>query len=129
MLIHRKLHLVAAFASVLTASLFLVVQPASAQEPSFTVYGEPVRPNAVRVRFADLNLRTMHDQIRLRHRVGGAIERVCDIDLGRDGLQDRGYYGCTYHAWGRAAPQMIRAWQLAMHGRSWMAAAIVVSGR
>ena len=28
MLIHRKLHLVAAFASVLTASLFLVVQPA-----------------------------------------------------------------------------------------------------
>ena len=49
-----------------------------------------MRPNAVRVRFADLNLRTMHDQIRLRHRVGGAIERVCDIDLGRDGLQDRG---------------------------------------
>jgi len=129
MLIRRKLHLVAALASGLTASLFLVAQPASAQESPVIVYGEPIHANTVRVRFADLNLRTVHDQVRLHHRVGGAIERVCDIDLGRDGLQDRGYYACTYHAWGMAAPQIHRAWRLAMAGRSWTAAAIVISAR
>jgi UrcA family protein len=129
MLIRQKLRLVAAFASGVTASVFLAVQPASAQGADVNVYGEPVRANTVRVRFADLNLRTAHDQIRLYHRVGGAIERVCDIDLGRDGLQDRGYYACTYRAWGVASPQIARARQWAMAGRSWMGAAIVISGR
>jgi UrcA family protein len=129
MLIRQKLQLVAALASGLTASLFLVAQPASAQESPVIVYGEPIHANTVRVHFADLNLRTVHDQVRLHHRVGGAIERVCDIDLGRDGLQDNGYYGCAYHAWGMAAPQIIRAWQLSMTGKSSIAAAIVISGR
>ena len=128
MLIRRKLRLAAALASGLTASLFVIAQPASAQE-TVNVYGEPVHANAVRVRFADLNLRTIHDQVRLYHRVGGAIERVCDIDLGRDGLQDRGYYACTNRAWGVASPQIARARQWAMAGRSWMAAAIVIGGR
>ena len=98
------------------------------------VYGEPIRANTVLVRFADLNLRTARDQIRLHHRVGGAIERVCDIDLGRDGLQDRGYYACTNRAWGGAAPQISNAIvrsRYAAHyrGTSIAAAAIVIRGR
>ncbi len=132
MLIRQKL-LVAALASGLTASLFLVAQPASAQESEVFVYGEPIRANIVRVRFADLNLRIPRDRIRLHHRVGGVIERVCDVDLGRDGLQDRGYYACTNRAWGSAAPQIAQAIvrsHYAARGRSSVAAtAIVVIGR
>ena len=41
MLIRRKLRLAAALASGLTASLFVIAQPASAQE-TVNVYGEPV---------------------------------------------------------------------------------------
>ena len=100
--------------------------PAAAQEPQLTVYGEAVNAQTERVAFADLDLASALDQRRLHHRVSGAIERVCDVDLGRDGLQDRGYYACATNAWGAAAPQIAEA---VSTGRTSLGAAIVVIGR
>jgi UrcA family protein len=100
--------------------------PVAAQEPPVVVYGEAANANNERVSFADLNLASASEQTRLQHRVGGAIERVCDIDLGRDGLQDRGYYACANNAWGAAAPQIAEA---IATGKTSVGAAIVVIGR
>jgi UrcA family protein len=100
--------------------------PAAAQEPEFTVYGESTNAQIERVAFADLDLASVRDQSRLNHRVGGAIERVCDLDLGRDGLQDRGYYACANNAWGAAAPQIAEA---VATGKTSLGAAILVIGR
>jgi UrcA family protein len=104
-----------------------IAVPALAQEPPVVVYGESSGVKTERVVFADLQLASLSDQTRLHHRVGGAIERVCDIDLGRDGLQDRGYYACADAAWGAAAPQIAEA--IATGKTSLAGAAIVVSGR
>jgi len=90
------------------------------------VYGEAPDANTERVQFADLNLASARDQSRLHNRVGGAIERVCGIDLGRDGLQDRGFYSCSNAAWGAAAPQIAEA---VATGKTSLGAAIVVVGR
>jgi UrcA family protein len=100
--------------------------PAAAQEPQVTVYGEAVNAQTERVAFADLDLASGRDQTRLHHRVNGAIERVCDLDLGRDGLQDRGYYACATTAWDAAAPQIAEA---VATGKTSLGAAIVVIGR
>ena len=100
--------------------------PAVAQEPEFTVYGESMNAQIERVAFADLDLASARGQSSLNHRVGGAIERVCDIDLGRDGLQDRGYYACASNAWGSAAPQIAEA---IATGKTSLGAAILVVGR
>ena len=100
--------------------------PAVAQNPPVVVYGEATGANTERVAFADLDLASARGQSRLHHRVAGAIERVCDLDLGRDGLQDRGYYSCADNAWGSAAPQIAEA--LAT-GKTSLGAAIVVIGR
>jgi UrcA family protein len=99
---------------------------ALAEEPQFTVYGEAMNAQTERVAFADLDLASARGQSSLNHRVGGAIERVCDIDLGRDGLQDRGYYACANNAWGAAAPQIAEA---VATGKTSLGAAIVVIGR
>ena len=99
---------------------------ALAQEPQFTVYGEAMNARSEQVAFADLNLASDRGQSNLNHRVGGAIERVCDIDLGRDGLQDRGYYACASNAWDAAAPQIAEA---IATGKTSLGAAIVVVGR
>ena len=100
--------------------------PALAQEPPLVVYGEPLDSTSERVAFADLNLADARGQARLHHRVGAAIERVCDIDLGRDGLQDRGYYRCADAAWGGAAPQIAEA---VATGKTALGAAILVIGQ
>ena len=100
--------------------------PAAAENRQFTVYGEAVNANVERVAFADLDLAGALGQVRLHHRVDAAIERVCDLDLGRDGLQDRGYYACAGNAWGNAAPQIAEA---VATGRTSLGAAIVVIGR
>ena len=113
--------LISGLAAVVTAS------PVLAQEPPVVVYGETMNARTERVAFVDLNLASASDQKRLNHRVGGAIERVCDIDLGRDGLQDRGFYSCADAAWGAAAPQIAEA--IATGKTSIAGAAIVVSGR
>ena len=100
--------------------------PALAQEPPVVVYGEAMNAQTERVAFADLDLASDRDQIRLHNRVSGAVERVCDLDLGRDGLQDRGYYACANNAWGAAAPQIAEA---IATGKTSLGAAIVVVGR
>lgn len=99
---------------------------AAAQNAQVTVYGEALSLPTERVAFADLDLASASGQARLQHRVGGAIERVCDIDLGRDGLQDRGYYSCAGNAWDTAAPQIAEA---VATGKTSLGAAILVVGR
>ena len=113
-------------AALLSGMTLCYATPAAAQEPPVVVYGEISGANIERVAFADLNLASLSDQKRLHNRVTGAIERVCDIDLGRDGLQDRGYYSCTEAAWGSAAPQIAEA---IVTGKTALGAAIVVVGR
>jgi UrcA family protein len=100
--------------------------PALAQEPPVVIFGEVTNANSERVAFADLDLASAKDQSRLHNRVTGAIERVCDLDLGRDGLQDRGYYACASNAWGAAAPQIAEA---VATGKTSLGTAIVVIGR
>jgi UrcA family protein len=81
----------------------LLASAAAAQEP-VVVYADPV--NSVRVSFADLDLDTVTGRSRLHGRVGAAIERVCDLELGRDGLQLPGYYACAGQAWTDASSQI-----------------------
>jgi UrcA family protein len=104
-----------------------IAAPAFGQEPPVMVYGESAGVKTERVAFADLDLASASQQARLNHRVSGAIERVCDIDLGRDGLQDRGFYACANAAWSAAAPQIAEA--ISTGKTSIAGAAIVISGR
>ena len=103
-----------------------IAAPSFAQEPPVIVRGG-ASVKTEHVGFADLRLASLSDQARLQNRVGGAIERVCDVDLGRDGLQDRGYYACSSAAWDAASPQIAEA--IATGKTSLAGAAIVVSGR
>jgi len=103
-----------------------IAAPAFAQEPPVVVYGG-LNVKTERVAFADLDLATASQQARLNHRVGGAIERVCDLDLGRDGLQDRGFYACANAAWESAQPQIAEV--IATGKTSLAGAAIIISGR
>ena len=100
--------------------------PASAQEPQFTVYGEALNAKTELVAFADIDLASARGQASLHRRVDAAIERVCELDLGRDGLQDRGYYVCADNARGGAAPQIAEA---IATGATSLGAAIAVTGR
>ena len=113
-------------AALLSGMTLCYASPASAQNPPVVVYGEAINADVERVAFADLDLASARDQGRLHNRVGGAIERVCQIDLGRDGLQDRGFYSCSNAAWGAAAPQIAEA---IATGKTSLGAAIVVVGR
>ena len=113
-------------AALLSGMTLCYASPAAAQEPPVVVYGEAINAQTERVQFADLNLASARDQSRLHNRVGGAIERVCGIDLGRDGLQDRGFYSCSNAAWGAAAPQIA---EVIATGKTSLGAAIVVVGR
>jgi UrcA family protein len=133
MLAHHHHSRIAGFAAGLAASILPAAPAAAAQERPVIVYADPdIRTE--RVRFADLDLASAADQKRLHFRVGGAVERLCGLDLGRDGLQDRGFYACSTSAWGDAAPQIAlaveRAQQIALTGSSAIAAsAIVVRAR
>ena len=113
-------------AALLTGMTLCNAAPALAQEPPLVVYGEARASNLERVGFADLNLADARGQSRLHHRVGAAIERVCDLELGRDGLQDRDYYRCADAAWGAATPQIAEA---VATGKTALGAAILVVGR
>ena len=125
-------HKIPTVAAILSGMASFAYAPASAQVDPIAVYGEVQSVRAERVRFADLNLASSRDRIRLGNRVMGAIERVCDVDLGRDGLQDRGYYQCANSAWFRAVPQISYASNRALYGyrgRAALGAAILVIGR
>lgn len=111
--------------AALLPALILPAAVAQAQEPPLIVYGQPLDAKTERIGFADLNLASAAAQARLHHRVGSAIERVCDLDLGRDGLQDRGYYRCAQIAWGVAAPQIAEA---ITTGKTSLGAAIAIVG-
>lgn len=113
-------------AALLSGITLCYAAPASAQEPPVFVYGELTGVSSERVAFADLDLASARGQARLHNRVNGAIERVCDLDLGRDGLQDRGYYSCADAARSAAAPQIAEA---IATGKTALGAAILVVGR
>lgn len=105
---------------------------ALAEERPVVIYAEPENARTERVSFASLDLTTLGDQKRLHFRVAGAVERVCLRDVGRDGLQDPGYFTCERNALGGAEPQIAnaiaRAQEIAMTGSSSLAAtAITVS--
>ena len=99
----------AAIVAALAATASLAPSSASAQDRPVTIYGEAVNARTELVSFAQLDLANARDQRRLKHRVGAAVERVCLRDIGRDGLQDRGYYACEDKAWDEAAPQIAEA--------------------
>ena len=99
----------AAIVAALAATASLAPSSASAQDRPVTIYGEAVNARTELVSFARLDLANARDQRRLKHRVGAAVERVCLRDIGRDGLQDRGYYACEDKACDEAAPQIAEA--------------------
>ena len=104
----------------------------NADDPIVSRMDDRTSARAIRYGFADLNLARSRDRIRLGNRVQGAIERMCDIDLGRDGLRDHGYYQCSNAAWFRAVPQISYAANRALmgyRGRTSVATAILVIGR
>ncbi|MDP1908288.1 MAG: UrcA family protein [Hyphomicrobium sp.] len=80
-----------------------------AEDRPVCVYGEVASARTRLVSFARLDLATERDQKRLRHRVLAAVERVCLRDIGRDGLQDRGYYACESNTMSAASPQIAEA--------------------
>lgn len=132
MSVHVHFTKAAAILSALAGTVLLAPSTASAEERPVFVYGEAANARTELVPFASLNLATARDQKRLRHRVGAAVERVCLRDIGRDGLQDGGYYACESNAWGAASPQIAaavsKASDLALNGGSPIAAtAIIVS--
>lgn len=95
--------------AVTLAALFSVAMvPASAKadDEPVIVKAEPDNVRTERVSFAALDLATAKGRKALQFRVSGAIQRVCLFELGRDGLQDRGYYSCEAAAQERAAPQI-----------------------
>ena len=105
----HNLRMTAVVVCGLAASLVVATPSAIAQEQPVVVLGEPQEVRIERVGFADLDLSSARDARRLSSRVGGAIERVCELDLGRDGLQDKGYYSCAGLAWSDAEAQIGKA--------------------
>ncbi len=94
-----------AFAAILAASAVLSSVPATAQD-SVIIQGEPQPLRSVRVTYANLDLTTPSGVKALHQRVGGAVERVCLREIGRDGLQVAAYYACASDAWQRARPRI-----------------------
>lgn len=132
MLNHMASRMAAALLSG-AAATFIATAPALAEEKPVVIYGETDTARSERVAFADLPLDTVTGRKRLHHRVGAAVERVCELEVGRDGLQLPGYYACAANAWGAAAPQILDAArqqkEAAMFGSSSAATAIVISAR
>lgn len=128
----QRITKLAVIISALVASVAVLPSAVSAQERPVLVNADPVDTRSERVSFAALDLSQPRDQKRLNHRVGGAIERVCLRDIGRDGLQDRSYDRCAAGAWDNATPQIASAIamsrQLALSGGPpYVATAILVS--
>ena len=133
MLNHTAIRMAAALLSG-AAATFTATAPAIAQERPVIVYGEGQSMRTERIAFADLALDSVSGRKSLQQRVDGAIERVCDREVGRDGLQLRGYYACANQARADAEPQIELAVQrtkeMALFGSSSIAAtAIVISAR
>lgn len=122
----------ASLLAALATTSIAVSATASAQENPVLIQGGTNSARTERVGFTSLDLSQQHDRDRLGRKVGAAVERVCLRDIGRDGLQDRGYYTCADRAWSSAAPQIADAIQrsrdIAMTGSSTIAvSAIIIS--
>jgi UrcA family protein len=120
-----------AILSALSAGMLAAPTAAIAQERPVIINADP-NVRTEHVSFASLDLAKPSDQKKLHFRVAGAVERVCLRDVGRDGLQDRGYFTCERNAWDGATPQIAnaiaRASEIALTGTSSIAAtAITVS--
>ena len=118
--------------SAVAASFLVVSTTAYAEERAVVIHAQPDNVRTEHVALGGIDLTSAAGQKRLNFRVAGAVERVCLYDLGRDGLQDRGYYTCADNAWDGASPQIAsavaRAQEIAMTGSSSIAAtAITVS--
>jgi UrcA family protein len=129
MLVHLHLTRTLALLSVALTPALVAPTAAVAQDRPVVIYAQPEDARSERVTFASLDLTTLGDQKRLHFRVAGAVERICERDLGRDGLQDPGYFLCERNAWSGAEPQIAdaitRAQQIAMTGSSTIAAAAI----
>jgi UrcA family protein len=104
---------------------------AVAQERPVVVQADPSIVKSERVSFASLDLNSQRGRKALHFRIAGAVERVCEKDLGRDGLQASDYYRCETGAWNRAQPHIDRAISLAMNGDGAalaMASVVVTAG-
>ena len=108
MSVQSRIASTAAALAALAFTLALAPSSASAQNGPVTIYGEALNAQTELVSFARLDLAKASDQRRLNRRVGAAVERVCLRDIGRDGLQDRGYYACQASV-DDAAPQIAQA--------------------
>ena len=104
-----RLFKTATIAAALAATVLVAPSFATAAESPVTIYADlsPVRTELVS--FARLDLSMERDRKRLQRKVGAAVERVCLRDIGRDGLQDRGFYVCEDKAWAAASPQIAAA--------------------
>lgn len=109
MTVQSRIGGLAAVLLALAASASLSPSPAVAQDGPVTIYGEVANTRTEFVSFARMDLGNARDQRRLRSRVAAAVERVCLREIGRDGLQDRGYYACEEKALDDAAPQIATA--------------------
>lgn len=96
-------------AAIAGSATVAFASPAIAQERPVTIYGEALNAQTELVSFAKLDLAAARDLKRLNDRVGAAVDRVCLRDVGRDGLQDRGFYACKAKALDDAAPQIAQA--------------------
>ena len=94
---------------LLGASVFFLPSNAIAQEAPVIVQGDPLDVRSERISFAKLDLAKAGHQKALKLRVAGAIQRVCLYELGRDGLQNPGYYVCEKGAWDGASQQIDNA--------------------
>jgi UrcA family protein len=109
--------------SVRAAALLTIAAtaPVMAAEKPVIVQADISNFRVERVSYAGLDLANARHLKTLNFRVAGAVERVCQRDFGRDGLQDRGYYKCENNAWENARPQIdnaiARASSFAMSGQ------------
>ena len=94
-------------AAALTAAA--IATAAIADDKPVIVQAQPDSARSERVSFAALDLSTAKGRKALEFRVGGAIQRVCLYDLGRDGLQDKDYYACEADSWTRASAAIDQA--------------------
>lgn len=114
--------------ATVAATALSPLHAARPDEKPVIVQADPVARSEI-VSFAALDLNRADHRKMLAFRVAGAIERVCDKELGRDGLQPQGYYRCETGAWSRAQPQIDRAvgQALAMGGGSAAIAAVSIA--
>ena len=98
-----------AIAAGATASTFIGVLPAAAQEAEITVRGTLPGVKMQLVSYRDLNLNLIAHRKVLNTRVERAVRKVCDLKQVKDEL-GAGFRACSDAAWAGARPQVNRAY-------------------